>query len=61
MGKLEGYKAARDIGVKVRKEWMCDAEACEECLEMRMLAQSAWMKSFRAVISLNPLTLAVSA
>lgn len=32
-GKLEGYKAARDAGVRVMKDWKCDAEACDVCRE----------------------------
>lgn len=30
-GALEGYKAARDIGIKLQKVWIPDAEACEIC------------------------------
>lgn len=32
-GSLSGYKSARSIGVKVKKEWLPDAEACPICLE----------------------------
>ena len=30
VGSLEGYKAAREVGVKVMKEWLPDDEPCEE-------------------------------
>lgn len=30
-GSLEGYRAARDAGVTVKKEWLPDAEACPVC------------------------------
>ena len=33
VGVLESYHAAQDAGVKVLKEWLPDAEACEVCLE----------------------------
>ena len=32
-GSLSGFKAAQSIGVKVKKEWLPDAEACPICLE----------------------------
>lgn len=30
VGALEGYKAARDIGVRVKKEWVGDDDPCDE-------------------------------
>lgn len=32
-GALEGMKAARDAGVKLKKIWLPDAEACDICLD----------------------------
>ena len=33
VGALEGYKAARDIGVKVMKSWLADSDPCPDCQE----------------------------
>ncbi len=33
VGALEGYKAARDAGVKVQKEWLPDSDPCPVCQE----------------------------
>lgn len=30
-GALEGYKAARDVGVDVKKEWLAEADCCDDC------------------------------
>ena len=32
-GSLMGYKASRDNGVKLKKEWLADDEACDICRE----------------------------
>lgn len=32
-GALDGYKAARDSGIKLKKDWIPDADACEICQE----------------------------
>lgn len=32
-GAVEGFKAARDLGVDVQKEWLLGDEACDECQE----------------------------
>ena len=32
-GRLEGYRAARDNGVKLKKLWVLGEASCEECIE----------------------------
>lgn len=32
VGALDGYRAARDAGVTVKKAWLCDTEPCPVCL-----------------------------
>jgi ParB-like chromosome segregation protein Spo0J len=32
-GRLAGYKAARDHGVDLEKQWVTGAESCDECIE----------------------------
>jgi hypothetical protein len=32
-GSLEGYRAAKSIGLHVLKAWEADSDACEDCLE----------------------------